>query len=91
MRRKHVYSTGDIALATVFVWLVGCSLYFYYLITSFLARPDNYGYERWLIFPVFGFLVQLPFLAMGLVVVILVEVIWLEARRREVLNSPGLL
>jgi hypothetical protein len=73
-----------IIVITTVVWLIACCLYAYYWVTSILAQPDNYGYERWVIFPLFGFLVyRLPFLLAGLIVLIFVELMLSEMRHRE--------
>lgn len=70
---------GRIVLLTTVGWLIGCSLYAYYWVTTILAQPDNYGYERWGAFPLFGFLVyRFPFLLVGLIVVIVAELVWTE-------------
>ena len=68
--------TLKIILITIVVWLLGSTLYGYYWVTSILAQPDTYGYERWVMFPVMGFLVyRFPYLVVGLIVVILTELI----------------
>ena len=73
-------------LLTIVVWLAASAFYCYYWVTSILARPDNYGYERWVMFPLMGFIVyRLPFLVIGLIVVILAELILTEVLRR---NQP---
>ena len=73
-----------IVLITSVAWLFGCGLYAYYWVTSILAQPDNYGYERWIIFPLFGFLVYRgPFLLTGLLLLIYGELMLLEIRRKN--------
>ena len=64
---------------TVVLWLVGCILYAYYWVTSILAQPDTYGYEKWVMFPLMGFLVyRFPFLLIGLLMLIFIELILTE-------------
>jgi hypothetical protein len=55
-------------------WLFGSGLYFYWWVASIINDPATVGYERWLIFPVSGFLVyRFPYLLIGLIIVIAVE------------------
>ena len=76
--------TGKIVAITILAWLVGSALYCYYWVTSILARPDNYGYEQWVMFPLMGFLVdRFPYLVVGLVLVVFGELILTEVFRRE--------
>ena len=73
--------TSKVILLTIVVWLVGSSFYCYYWVTSLLARPDTYGYEQWIAFPLMGFLdYRFPYLMIGLIMVILAELI-LSAER----------
>ena len=73
-----------IILMTVVLWLVGCSLYAYYWVTSNLAQPDTYGYERWVMFPLMGFLFyRFPFLLIGLLLLIFIEFILTETLRSK--------
>ena len=68
--------TGKIIFITIVGWLVGSTLYGYFWVTSILAQPDNYGYEKWVMFPLMGFLVyRFPYLVVGLILVILTELI----------------
>ncbi len=68
-------------LITILAWLVGAVLYGYYWVTSILARPDNYGYEKWVMFPLMGFLIyRFPFLVLGLVLLIGIEVVVLSRK-----------
>ena len=67
------------------VWLAGSTFYCYYWVSSILARPDNYGYEQWVVFPLLGFLVyRFPYLVVGLLLLILTELILAAVLRREV-------
>jgi hypothetical protein len=53
-------------------------------VTSILARPDNYGYEKWVVLPVLGFLVyRFPYLVVGLMLVILTELVVIEILHRK--------
>jgi hypothetical protein len=64
---------------------VGTVFYGYFWVTSILARPDNYGYEKWVVLPVLGFLVyRFPYLVVGLMLVILTELVVIEILRRKV-------
>jgi hypothetical protein len=75
---------GKIIFITIAVWLVGTVFYGYFWVTSILARPDNYGYEKWVVLPVLGFLVyRFPYLVVGLMLVILTELIVIEILRRK--------
>jgi hypothetical protein len=75
---------GTIIFITIAVWLVGTVCYGYYWVTSILARPDNYGYEKWVVLPVLGFLVyRFPYLVVGLMLVILTELVVTEILRRK--------
>ena len=66
-------------LLTLAVWLVGVSIYGYWYVTSSLAQPDLYGYERWPMFLILGFLVdRFIYLLFGLLVVLYAEVILFE-------------
>jgi hypothetical protein len=76
---------GKIIFITIAVWLVGTVFYGYFWVTSILARPDNYGYEKWVVLPVLGFLVyRFPYLVVGLMLVILTELVVIEILRRKV-------
>jgi hypothetical protein len=75
---------GKIIFITIAVWLVGTVFYGYFWVTSILARPDNYGYEKWVVRPVLGFLVyRFPYLVVGLMLVILTELVVIEILRRK--------
>jgi hypothetical protein len=75
---------GKIIFITIAVWLVGTVFYGYFWVTSILARPDNYGYEKWVVLPVLGFLVyRFPYLVVGLMLVILTELVVIEILRRK--------
>ena len=77
---------------TIVVWLVGSTLYCCYWVSSILARPDNYGYERWVMFPLLGFLVyRFPYLVIGLIVLILTELILTAVLRRNQETSKRVL
>jgi hypothetical protein len=59
---------------TIFVWIVATVIYAYFYITSILAQPNLEGYEtEWqfqlLMFSIF----RLPWLLVGLVVVIAIQ------------------
>jgi hypothetical protein len=76
MRARNVF------LITILTWLVGTVFYAYYWVTSILARPDVYGYEKWVMFPLMGFFVyRFPFLILGLVLLIVIEVVVLSRER----------
>ena len=76
-----------IVLMTIGLWLVVTIVYCYFWVTSILARPDTVGYERWVMLPILGFIVyRLPYLVVGLVLVISGELILLAAARRNVKN-----
>ena len=76
--------TFKLILLTIVVWLVGSTFYCYYWVISILARPDNYGYEQWEMFPLMGFLVyRVPFLVLGLIIVIITELILTAVIRRN--------
>lgn len=75
----------NIVLITIGLWFVATSCYGYYWVTSILARPDNYGYEQWVIFPLLGFVVyRLPILVVGLVLIVCGELILLKVVRQNV-------
>lgn len=75
----------DIVLMTIGVWLVATIVYCYFWVTSILAQPDTVGYERWVMLPILGFIVyRLPYLVVGLVLVISGELILIAAARRNV-------
>ena len=77
-------------LLTIDVWLAGSTFYCYYWVSSILARPDNYGYEQWVIFPVMGFFVyRLPYLVVGLLLLILTELVLAAVLRRESTQVTG--
>ena len=64
---------------TLAIWLVGTIVYGYWWVTSILFQPDLYGYERWAIFPIIGFLVhRFPLLLIGLLFVIYAEALLFE-------------
>ncbi len=68
-------------LITILAWLVGTVFYGYFWVTSILARPDTYGYEKWVMFPLMGFLVyRFPFLVLGLVLLIGIELVVLTKK-----------
>jgi len=70
-----------VILITILVWLAGTIFWAYFWVTSILARPDNYGYEKWVMFPLMGFLVyRFPFLVLGLLVLIYIELMLLVKR-----------
>jgi len=61
---------------TVLAWLAVCSVYLYRYVTTRVALPDAYGYEKAWDWQVFFFgLTRLPIL-----IVILVAVLWFEHR-----------
>lgn len=67
----------NIVLITILLWSVATSCYGYYWVTSILARPDNYGYEEWIMFPLLGFIVyRFPFLLVGLILIIAGELMY---------------
>jgi hypothetical protein len=71
-------------LLTFTAWLVGVSVYGYWYVTSILSQPDLQGYERWPIFPIFGFLVdRLIYLFVALLVVLYAEAILFEMFARK--------
>ena len=75
---------GKLIFITIAVWLVMTVFYCYYWVSSILARPDNYGYERWVMFPLLGFLVyRFPYLVAGLLLVILAELVLTEVFHRK--------
>lgn len=74
-----------IVLMTIGLWLVATIVYCYFWVTSILAQPDTVGYERWVMLPILGFIVyRLPYLVVGLVLVISGELILVAAARRNV-------
>ena len=76
---------SKIILLTIVVWLAGSTFYCYHWVNSILSRPDTYGYEQWVVFPLMGFLVyRFPYLVVGLLLLILTELILAEVLRREV-------
>ena len=76
---------GNIVLLTIVLWVVATTGYCYYWVSSILARPDTYGYEQLTIFPLMGFLYyRFPYLVVGLVLLISVELISLAFIRRNV-------
>ena len=75
---------GKIVFITIAVWLVVTVFYGYYWVSSILARPDNYGYEKWVMLPLLGFLVyRFPYLVVGLLLIILTELVLTELFRRK--------
>ena len=71
-------------LVTLAMWLVGVIAYGYWWVTSILSQPDLYGYERWEIFPIMGFLVyRFPILFIGLVFIIYAEALLFEIFPRK--------
>ena len=83
---------SKIILITIAVWLVGSTFYCYYWVNSILARPDSYGYEQWVMFPLMGFIVyRLPYLVMGLIAVILMGLILTAVLRRNQQDSNRVL
>ena len=75
----------DVVLLTIGLWLVVTIVYCYFWVTSILAQPDTVGYERWAMFPILGFIVyRLPYLVVGLVLMISGELILIAAARRNV-------
>ena len=72
----------NIVLMTISCWLVATIVYCYFWVTSILAQPDTVGYERWVMLPILGFIVyRLPYLLLGLVLVISGELILIAAVR----------
>jgi hypothetical protein len=50
-----------------------------------LSQPDLYGYEKWTMFPLLGFIIyRMPFLILGLLVVLYAELIWLDMRHKKI-------
>ncbi len=75
-------SKRKVILLTVVCWVAGCSAYAYYWVKSILSDPNLAGYERWPIFPIFGFLVyRFPFLLLALAITIYAELIFIETFR----------
>jgi hypothetical protein len=75
---------GKIVFITIAVWLAITVFYGYYWVTSILAQPDNYGYEKWVMFPLMGFLVyRFPYLVVGLLLIILTELVLTAVFRRK--------
>ena len=71
-------------LLTFTAWLAGVSVYGYWYVTSVLSQPNLYGYERWPIFPIFGFMVdRLIYLFFALIVVVYAEAILFEMFARK--------
>jgi hypothetical protein len=69
---------------TVTAWLVSVSVYGYWYVTSILSQSDLHGYERWPIFPIFGFLVdRFIYLLVGLLAVLYAEAILFEMFARK--------
>jgi hypothetical protein len=65
---------SKLSVITIFTWIIGAVIYAYFYIISILAQPNLEGYEsEWqfqlLMFSIF----RLPWLLVGLVVVIAIE------------------
>ena len=77
-------SKKAVVLFTLIVWLIGTSLYAYWWVMSILADPSTVGYERELIFPLSGFLVDRGiYLVLGIVIVIWAELMLFETVFRK--------
>lgn len=88
MIRVLIHQRLKLISITIGLWLLGTIVYCYYWVTSLIASPDTYGYEKWPIFPVMGFLVyRFPYLLVGLAGVIIVKLIVASVLSRKAL--PG--
>ncbi|HEY8219422.1 MAG TPA: hypothetical protein VIF86_04915 [Methylobacter sp.] len=59
---------------TIFVWILATEIYAYFYVTSILAQPISGGYETEWQFQLLMFLIfRLPWLFVGLVVIIAIE------------------
>jgi hypothetical protein len=72
-----MFSKKTLILSTVALWTVGCALYGYYYVVTILALPEPYdAYVRNWRFQLFMFAIfRVPFLVVGLLLVIVVELI----------------
>lgn len=71
-------------LITLLCWLLGTALYAYYWVSSILAEPGLGGYERDPLLPTLGFAVyRLPYLVIGLVIVIVLELLIVPGSDRK--------
>ena len=78
---------NKVLLVTIVLWLIGCTLYGYYYITSTLSLPEPYdAYARNWQFQLLAFsLVRLPFLVIVLGLLIGIELflfVKMESRER---------
>ncbi len=81
-------SKSSVILLTFFAWLIGCSLYAYFWVTSILASPNLYGYEKWKLFSLFGFLIyRFPFLLISLLIIVYAEALVFEMFPKGIKNS----
>ena len=77
-------SKKTVVLFTLVVWLIGTSLYASWWVMSILADPSTVGYERELMFPLSGFLVNRGiYLVLGIVILIWAELVLFETVFRE--------
>jgi len=73
---------------TLVCWLIGTAFYAYHWVTSFLSEPALPNYERKAFLPLLGFaLYRLPYLLLGLVIIIILEVLLIPGPRR---NPPSM-
>jgi hypothetical protein len=75
---------SPVVFLTVAGWTVGCIVYGYYRVSSILADPAQYDYEGIRVLPLMGFLVyRVPFLFIGLIVLITLELSLIPARHES--------
>jgi hypothetical protein len=69
-----MYRFNNTILITLVGWFAGTSLYAFYCVASVAAQPDLAVYERGGFLALFSFaLYQLPYLLIGLVIILVVE------------------
>lgn len=68
---------------TMAIWVFGTTAYALYSVSSILAQPNLAVYERNGLLPALGFAVyRLPYLLIALVVVIVLELIFIQGEDR---------
>ena len=82
-------SAAKVILCTLLLWLIGTSLYAYYYVVTILNSPEPYdAYARNWQFQLFAFsIVRLPFLILGLILLLIVVLSLTEYKKRR--NARG--
>jgi hypothetical protein len=79
---------GVVIPITIICWLIGTALYAYDWVTTILAEPGLPTYERGAFLPLLGFaLYRLPYLLLGLVIIIILELLLVPGPDR---NPPSM-